>query len=762
MIDYIKEAISSIMKEISGNNQNNMYILYGDEGIGKTTIAKAICEIRTDVLCFNCSNELELASMFLKINPKKNYDRHLYLYKPLIKKIKKGKISTLIFDVESDTSEDYFDLIYDIFVVLNQQNHPLDIIIFIDNRIYHSYHELFSKYQKLSYLTPLRKWQTCDFFQLWQEWYDQNSTDKETLELIASYSISNASIFLKHLNTLKFFNYLVLKDNMWIFEKQEHLEEILKEEYSVIVQKKYESLIPELQTVIKQTSTIGYIFNRSTLKEVFEIKNAQMILKQIELLTKLLYYTDSEMENGRFDSEVVQQQIENLIEPKLLTVWCKALAEYYESKIKSTGFISLERCALKEKAIFYYTKSNIIEKIIYHYLSAIPLKCNLGQYNSAIEMSKKLIFITKDLSQYNWVYSYCFYMMAFIYKSLANYTEALICLQKYIKLVGKETIETKEFKAELLYDIGNTIEALHILKSLYRSRNQIDDPSLKINIISMLSSIEETINDSKYIKHFNEALEIAKNNKLNKEFYQLLRKANLAHSGENGIMLMETAEKYFSCNNIISELIMAEHNIGTESLFYESTFKNSFNKLNSAYKAAREIGFSQLTYISNSFALYYILKSDFKTAVSILNYSLTFHHEDFTLLALLLNKATCLRRLGSYSDALYCLNKARQLNSKEGNQFPFFNAQIIVQSAYLYMEQNDYYNTYLGLLEYLNLDLDNRDANIASVKIVLKELCDMQKIKYPPEINASFDDWDSIAKTMANNHLVLCELMFWE
>lgn len=762
MIDYVKEAISSIMEMISSHSQSHMYILYGDEGTGKTTIAKKIPEVETDVLYFNCGNELDLASLISKINPKKNYDKHLYLYKPLIKKIKKEKIHTLIFDVEPDTSEDFFDLIYDIFFVLNQQNHPLNTIIFIDNGTYHLFHEIFSKYQKLIYLTPLRKWQSHDFFQLWQEWYDENTADKETLELIASYSISNASIFLKNLNTLKFFNILVLKDNRWIFKKQKNLEEILKEEYSVIVQKKYESLVPELQTVIKQTSTIGYIFNRSTLKEVFDIKSAQTVLKQIELLTKLLYYTDSEMENGKFDSEVVHQQIENMIDSKLLTVWCKALAEYYENKIKATGFISLERCSLKEKAIFYYTKSNNTEKVIYHYLSAIPLKYNLGQYNSAIEMSKKLLSITEGYSQYKWVYSYCFYMMAFIYKSLANYTESLNSLQQYIKLVGKETIEIKEFKAELLYDVGNTPEAFGILKSLYEIRNQIDDPNLKTNIISMLSSIEETVNDSRYIKHFNEALDVAKKNKLNKEYHRLLRKANLAHSGENGIMLMETAEKYFLCNNIISELVMAKHNIATESLFYESTFKNSLNKLKSAYKIAKEIGFSQLTYINNSLALYNILKSDYKTAVSILNYSLTFHHEDFTLLALLLNKATCLRRLGSYSDALCCLNEAKRLNSKEENQFPFFNAQIIIQSAYLYMEQKDYYSTFLGLLEYLNLDLDNRDANIVSVKIVLKELCDMQKIKYPPIITSFSDDCDSIAKIMANNYLVLCELMFWE
>ncbi len=762
MIDYIKKAITYISKEINSHNKSNMYLLYGDEGIGKSTIAHKFPEVQKNTLSFKCGNELSLASQITKINPQKDYERHIHLYKPLIKKIKKEGIRTIIFDVESNVNEDFFDLISDVFDIINQQDHSLNIVIMLDNAIYHHYQKKFAKYQSLNYLPPLKKWENYDFFQLWEECYGEITFKAEILELIISYSIGNANVFLQHLNIMKYYNILYFKDGKWFFKPRINLEEVLKEEYFDVVRKKYEALSLELQTVIKQTSTIGYIFKKNTLKEVFDIQNARAVLKQIELLTELLYFTDSEMENGKFDSEAVQLQIEKMIDSKKLIIWCKALAEYYESKIKDTSFISIERCILKEKCIFYYTKAQIIDKIIFHYLSIIPLKCNLNQFNSAIEMSLKLADITQIHPQYNQIYIYCFYMLTIINKSLTNYNEALNNLNKYISLVEVETTEIKALKAELLYDVGETTKAYNTLKTLYKNICQIDDPYFKISIISMISSIEETSNSNQYIKHFNKAISIAKEYKLKKEYYQLLRKANMAHSGENGIMLMKAAESYFSDNNIISELVMVQHNIGTEGLFYEATYKSAYGKLNLAYKNAKEIGFSQLSYIKNSLALYYILDGNYNKSIRILNHILGFQQEDFTLLACLLNKATCLRKMQLYSEASECLDKAKKINQRTRNHFPFFTSQIIVQLAYLSIETGKYNDAYTMLRKYFMLNYNDRVTNIVSVKLALKKLCDMQKFKYSLKITDFSCSCDYISKKMAENYLVLCEIMFWE
>lgn len=762
MIDYVKIAVCEMSQEINNQNHSSIYLLYGDEGIGKSTIAKYYSEVNKNVLYLRCGNEFDFLSLVSKIKPKKNYDRHLCLYQPLIKKIKKKHINTLIFDIEANTDEDFFDLISEIFDVINQQRYNLNIIIFLDNKIYHNYQKIFAKYRRLNYLRPLRKWEPLDFFQLWCELYGEDSLNKEILGLIISYSIGNPGIFLQHLNMLKYYRILNYKEDKWIFTIKTNIKEILEEEYSVIVRKKYESLTPELQSVIKQTSAIGYIFQKTTLKDVFDVQNAKIVIRQIELLTKLLYYTDMEMENGKFDSEAVQHQIEKMIDSEQLIIWCEALAKYYEKKIENTGYISPERCVLKEKCIIYYTKAQNTERLVFHYLSLIQLKYNLNQYNSALAMVIKLEEITRNHLEYKRINNYCYYMMTVINRSLANYTEAYNNINQYITLIKKETTDIKALKAELLYGVGNTPEAYDILKSLYKNRQQIDDPILKVYIISMLSSIEETLNDIHYINHFNNAISIAKEYQLHKEYYRLLRKANMAHFGENSIMLMNIAEHYFLKHNIISEVVMVQHNIGTESLFYETTYKYAFNKLNQAYTTAQKMGFSQLSYINNSLAIYYMFEGQYEKAIHILNHLMEFQHEDFTFLAVYLNMVTCLRCVGRHEQALHYLNKAKDLNSKEENQFPFFSSQIIMQSAYLYLEHHEYYKAYLKVQEYFNQHFEDRVTNIVSAKLVLKVLCDMQNVDYPTRISQFSDDSDIIAKKMAEEHLVLCELMFWE
>ena len=762
MIDYIKNAIESIYKEINIQDDGSIYILHSDQGTGKSTIAKSFPLVYKNTLSLRCGDEIGLSALISKNGTKKDYDRHLCLYKPLIKKIKKEQIHTILFDVESNAEEDFFNLVEDIFDTINRQFYKLDVVIFLDNRLYYHLHNVFAKYHKINYVKPLKKWNKHDFYQLWCEWYGENKIDAADFEVIVSYSMGNANVFLQHLNTLKYYNVLIFKNGSWMVEPSTHYEEILKEKYSEIVQKKYETLDPKLQTIIKQTSSIGYIFQRSTLKDVFNVQNAKTVLKKIELLTELLFYTDLEMENGRFYSESVQIQIEEMIEPSDLNVWCEALAEYYEEKLTKTAPISLERANLKEKCIIYYSKINNITKMILHYFSLIQLKYLLCQYNSAIKISEKLATITKEYLEYKEIYGYCFYMLAIINRSLANYTEALRNLNKYTEIIERDTDEIKTLKAELLYGVGNTSSAYDILKSLYNDCRFIDDPILKIRIVSMLSSIEETINNNQYVKHFNEAIELARNNNLPKEYYRLLRKANMTHSGENGITLMRTAEKYFATHKMICELAMVRHNIGTESLFHESTYKYAYNRLNLAYQTATNIGLSQLEYILNSLAIYHILEHEYESAIIIFDHLLGFQQDDFSLLALLLNKTTCLRKQGALPKANLCLSEAQKLNSKAGNQFPYFSAQIIMQRVYFNIATTKYYDAYLALLEYFQLDFEDRTENVISAKIILRELCIIKGLQFPQIISEFSEDYDDITKRIAEEHLVLCELMFWE
>ena len=239
-------------------------------------------------------------------------------------------------------------------------------------------------------------------------------------------------------------------------------------------------------------------------------------------------------------------------------------------------------------------------------------------------------------------------------------------------------------------------------------------------------------------------------------------KANMAHEGYNAIMLMKKSEEYFKNSNDIIEVIMVKHNIGTESLFYENTYTNAKENLESAYKLAGEYGFDQLAYTINSLAILEILEENYRSAEERLTNLLKLEQEDFTLLALYINKTTCLLKLNRVDEAIQLLKKAKTLNSKERNKIPFYTIQIVLMESYIFLAQKDHLMAYQKLCQYFELGQLDRSTGILSAKIVLSLLCKKYYYSYPDMLTELSANCDDIAIKMAKNHLVLCDLMFWE
>lgn len=760
MIDYVINAVAEIHRYM-GPESGKICLLTGDKGVGKSTIAKEYCKIYKNANVLEFSDEFSLAACLCGNKFKKKYDKYSCIFAPLLKIIKYKRLKLIFLDIGRDACATILSIIQEIYMIIVRRKISVNIVVLMDNPAYHSFQHFLEEFPQLIYLPPLKKWEYDDFLQLTNELYPGAALSEEIVKLLSEYSIGNPGIFLWHIMHLKSLYFIRYDGRQFETNSPEEIRDILEEGYSDIVKRKYEMLPPDLQTIIKETSSIGFYFHTQTLKEVFNIKNARLIIDRIEKLSMLLLYTDMKKNTGRFVSESAHIQIEELIEADQLTTWCDALGHYFEGKINPTLSI-VEKIQFKEKCILYFIKSKNIDRIIFHCLSLVPLKCALSQYESAITTVGTMKEFSGERVKYKKVNTYCYLLFAIIYKSMARFADALKNLNEFSRRSGSKTVYIRELEAELIYNLGDIEKSYDMLKKMYRIKSDIDDPYLSFNIVSMLSSVEETLGYSSYIKHFNQAIAIAKNSGLSVAYYKMLRKANIAHFGENGIRLMKEAESYFEKNRIYPELMMTQHNIGTEAMFREKTFNYSLKYLCSAYKIAEEMGFCELGYIQNSLAVYKIFKGEYKVALKILcGFSLEYE-EDFTKLAVYLNKVTCLRILGFYEKAWETLNLAKEINSDDKNCFPFYTMQIILQEAYFYLEEGLFQDAYSALLEYFNQDYEDRVENIVSAKLVLSELCEKNNLPTPGELSGFSKDIDKISRTAAENRLVLCELMFWE
>lgn len=764
MINYVCQAVADIVKQLNRNTTSHIWILHSDEGMGKSTIANAFANTNEDCIVYKVSDEFSLAQNYYNNLSEKIYNRYTDLLQPLIENIRKNEIHKIIFDLQYDTSKDFFDLIYDLYVLNYQQKYKLDIIIFMESQTFYRNQSVFANYSQLQYLNILNPWTFTDFVELWKETFEFSKIDYSVLSVIAKYSFGNAGVFIQHINLLKFYGILYFGSEGWVFQSTVDVESIVKENFSEMVKKRYDSLEPAHQLIIKKTSLLGYVFEKTDLKNAFNIDNATIVLKSIETLTKLLHFTDITLERGKFESKRVQVQIENMIEPANYEIWCLALAEYYESKIKGTAYMGVERYNLKKKCIMYYKNTNKNERLIFHYITLIPIALSFNQFQYAIDLAMELKTVTENSKEYKHFYNYSYFILFNIYRKMSEYQKSLIFCKQYAKLEKCNMFvnELGYCYAELLYGIGKIPEAYAQLKKLNKEIHNIDDLQLRLNVVSMLSSVEQTLGKKNYIKHFNQALSFSKKTHLENEYYKLLRKANLAHDGFHAISFMKTANEYFNNQNNVLEKIMVNHNIGTECLFYEDTFDTSIKYLKIAYETACEYGYSLLTYIINSLAIYDILMGNYNNALEKIDRLLQMQYEDFTMLTLYLNKTTCLRMLEQWQQAEFYLKKAEEINNKKQNKIPFFKVQIILQKAYIQLHNKNIIEAIRLLEKYMEYSYDDRVTNIVAARIVLENLYKTNNLEIKSKFLSTNGNIDSISIKMAKNHLVICELFFWE
>ena len=157
-----------------------------------------------------------------------------------------------------------------------------------------------------------------------------------------------------------------------------------------------------------------------------------------------------------------------------------------------------------------------------------------------------------------------------------------------------------------------------------------------------------------------------------------------------------------------------------------------------------------------------IYESDYKYALSLIENAATDYNEDFYVLVLKYNIATLQRKTGQISRAVQTVKEIKALNDMAGNRFPYLMAFINAQEGYLYMENRDYDKALTKFITYVEHSYTDRYENFISVLINIKKLLKKLERPFPEKLLPYRNAVNPISTILAENHLIFCELLFWE
>lgn len=319
----------------------------------------------------------------------------------------------------------------------------------------------------------------------------------------------------------------------------------------------------------------------------------------------------------------------------------------------------------------------------------------------------------------------------------------------------------RRFPQEILF--GNYRE---VIQQRYDLLQNMDVSSknvlrLRIQVTTLLCSIEETLLIDSYQAHFNEAATLARTHQFSDLYYSLLRLSGIAYSGDICIKLLRTAAKHFSTRNKI-EYAMCLHNLATEQLFSPNP-RNSLKNFSKACDIFYECGHNGIVCVRNGLSMYYDLHTrQYEKALSYIDNFATDYDEDFLLLVVYYNLTTILRKLGRNREAREYLKKTVNINKKKGNKLPYFTRFIYAQEGYFALEKNDLERAWRCFEAFFHHDYPDRTEYLLSAAITLVELSERMGRPLPADIQQAAATQNQLAKRLAQEKLIFCEVLFWE
>ena len=782
MNDFISENLKILKDSIDNSNTDiGIYILNSEKGIGKTTLVKEFYKdipLSDTLFITHSSNTVPLQEIYLELlnvfktekfnENESSISFHEFLMISLYKYITVGNIKYICFDSLNLFEQEEISFIFSFidFIKYNLINKKVVFICTIDGKISSLLHRFFVKMSKYTYYIELSLWNTYSLKQLFKEYYTAFMIDDKQLDEIILYSFNNVECFLSNIEYLKSKNIIVYENKYW--KCNDIPKDFLLCNYQHHIHARYKMLDPALRDVLKKAAVIGQEFSFKILENPLQVAMANKALDEIESISRLISEKNKFETLYYFNNRETRLSIESLIETSKILTWNRLLAEYYLEVIDRSQYHmdKLTLCNNLMKCGFYLKKCGKNEESFISYLKLIPLLMEMQAFYQAIDILTELM--TNEICKNDKIIKTSLYYYSYIcYKNIFQFKKALNYINKFIVTVKPEDNERLEHscnKSFFIYNCGLTKKAYEFLKKeylYYKKNRKGSDIKLLIQVYSMLSSLEQTLNYKEYSVHFSMALRLAQNYKIYNLYHILLRKSSLVFTGTTAVKYLMKAKKYFENKNDI-EYAMSSYNLASEYI-YLGERELAQENLDIAFNILSTKNHSALNCVQIEYSIYYsIYYSEYEKAFQILEKVDWQYDEDFVKMVFYFNLSTICRKLDRIELCKDYLSKMEEINFKEENNLPYFNKYRYAQKGYIAMTENQYNDALKFFYLYLNTAYKNKVENDLSIIYNIIILSDILNVSIPAYITENRYFQNKMAKSLCDRQLLFCELSFWE
>ncbi len=781
-----------LLKEKHEQNllQRRLIILSGEEGLGQEytleqfvsfaeergmlgidlTYAPGIMPLSS--VWLSLKNYIDISNMYMDSNAAENHMQYMeFLFSTIINLCKEGREILFYSSNIMNCNDILLRFIENIMeYILPKYNVVFLCCNYIDKKVNSEITRLLSQHCFCVNEIPFSRWGNSQLKRMFEERFDKKIEIKEELlEYILTASLGNPNRLREIADYLISEAVILKKDDYYTCNDFDRKMLFAKTKEYII--SRYHNLNAELQTIVKSSSILGAEFQSELLKNPLHLQNVDACLHEIEKITHFVYKKRDF--SYVFYNRETYLSIKEIVSVKERTGWCKALAQYYynQAEINIKQKNNIVSCNYYLSSAYYYTEISHYEEAVFIYYKTITILMSFIQYEQALFIIEKLQNICEQqhvnlphilIENLTILRATCLY-------SVFHFEEAAQEYEKYMKIARLDTLEYQKILCQYaicLYSTGQTEQPYRVLMQLYNELSDkkpaIENAELFVNVLSNLSSIEETLRLEDCSTHFNLALTYAHDYNLTELYYSLLRKSFIVHSGINYMQMLEAAKNYYRKNGALKDYAMTIHNQASFYLLNGELDKVEVN-CQEAIEIFTEMGSDAVHYTYNCMGMYYCMHGNFHEALRYFRLAYKERYELFSRIVILLNLTTTHIKLGNYACANQIMKYIEHLwTDDEAETFRILKPYHYLIRAELYQEMKNLPEAYKSYMDYFECEDEINDYRFVFAANKFYQLCCTSSRTFPTELKAALKSGNLTAARLLDLDMLPVHLMFAE